>query len=146
MDFSEARDLFGIIFQILRSDCKFLDCGLITKKHRGLLCKIPRNIDLMNYFRKEFAVDRIHGAVDHRNPGPRWTGRGRRHRARWSFGLRPLRCPRVLAKGRERGSAVGGSPGRERRCGGRASWWRGGGRKNSVVSRSGAGEEKGGAR
>jgi hypothetical protein len=39
VDFSEARDLFGIIFQIPGSDCKFLDCGLITKKHRGFFAK-----------------------------------------------------------------------------------------------------------
>jgi hypothetical protein len=62
----------------------------------------------MNYFRKEFPIDRVHGAVDHRNPGPRWTDRGRRHRARRSFGLRPLRCPWALAKGRERESGVQG--------------------------------------
>jgi hypothetical protein len=35
---------------------------------QGLLHKIPGNIDLTNYFRKEFPVDRVHGAVDHRNP------------------------------------------------------------------------------
>jgi hypothetical protein len=39
VDFSEARDLFGIIFQIPGSDCKFLDCGLITKKYRGFFAK-----------------------------------------------------------------------------------------------------------
>jgi hypothetical protein len=44
------------------------------------------------------------------------------------------------------GSAVGGSPGHERQCGGRVSWRRGGGQKNSVVRRSDAGEEKGGVR
>jgi hypothetical protein len=37
VDFSEARDLFGNIFQISRSDRNFLDCGLITKKHRASL-------------------------------------------------------------------------------------------------------------
>jgi hypothetical protein len=40
VDFSEARDLFGIIFQIPGSNCKFLDCGLITKKHRGFFAKL----------------------------------------------------------------------------------------------------------
>jgi hypothetical protein len=46
------------------------------------------------------------------------------------------------------GSSVGGSPGRERHCGGRASQRRGGGRGNSVGKggRSSAEEEKGGAR
>jgi hypothetical protein len=39
VDFFEARDLFEIIIQIPGSDCKFLDCGLIRKKHRGLFAK-----------------------------------------------------------------------------------------------------------
>jgi hypothetical protein len=39
VDFSEARDLFEIIFQIPRSDCKFLDCRLILEKLRGLSAK-----------------------------------------------------------------------------------------------------------
>jgi hypothetical protein len=39
VDFSEARDIFVIIFQIPRSDCKFMDCGLISKKLRGLSAK-----------------------------------------------------------------------------------------------------------
>jgi hypothetical protein len=41
VDFSEAMDLFGIIFQIPGSDCKFLDCGLIIKKHMGFFAKFP---------------------------------------------------------------------------------------------------------
>jgi hypothetical protein len=39
MDFSEARDIFVIIFQIPGPNYKFLDCGLITKKHRGFFAK-----------------------------------------------------------------------------------------------------------
>jgi hypothetical protein len=39
VDFSEARDLFVIIFQIPGSDCKFLDCGLILENPRGLNAK-----------------------------------------------------------------------------------------------------------
>jgi hypothetical protein len=42
VDFSKARDLFGIIFQIPGSDCKFMDCGLISKKPRGLSAKCPK--------------------------------------------------------------------------------------------------------
>jgi hypothetical protein len=36
VDFSEARDLFVIIFQIPGPNCKIMDCGLILKKPRGL--------------------------------------------------------------------------------------------------------------
>jgi hypothetical protein len=39
VDFSESRDLFRIIFQIPGSNCKFLDCGLILEKPRGLCAK-----------------------------------------------------------------------------------------------------------
>jgi hypothetical protein len=42
MDFSEARDLFVNIFQILRPNYKFLDCGLILEKQRGLSSKCPK--------------------------------------------------------------------------------------------------------
>jgi hypothetical protein len=42
MDFSEVRDLFGIIFQIPRPDCKFLDSGLILEKPRGFFAKNAR--------------------------------------------------------------------------------------------------------
>jgi hypothetical protein len=39
VDFSEARDLFVIIFQILRPNCKTTDCRLILEKQRGLSAK-----------------------------------------------------------------------------------------------------------
>jgi hypothetical protein len=42
-DFSEARDLFVNIFQIPGPNCKFLDCGLILEKPRGLSAKCPNN-------------------------------------------------------------------------------------------------------
>jgi hypothetical protein len=42
VNFSEARDLFVNIFQILGPNCKFLDCGLILEKPRGLSAKCPK--------------------------------------------------------------------------------------------------------
>jgi hypothetical protein len=39
VDFSEARDLFVNIFQILGPNCKLLDCGLILEKPSGLSAK-----------------------------------------------------------------------------------------------------------
>jgi hypothetical protein len=53
VDFSEARDLFVIIFQILGSDCKFMDCELISKKQRGLSAKCPKLDFLGIVFLKE---------------------------------------------------------------------------------------------
>jgi hypothetical protein len=44
-DFSEARDLFGIIFQILGPNCNIMDCGLISEKPRGLNEKVARIFD-----------------------------------------------------------------------------------------------------
>jgi hypothetical protein len=40
VDFSEVRDLFVNIFQILGPNYKFLDCGLILEKLRGLNSKV----------------------------------------------------------------------------------------------------------
>jgi hypothetical protein len=79
VDFSEARDLFVNIFQILGPNCKIMDCGLISETQRGLsaksaktgpwvnfketqglLYKIPGNIDLMNYFPMVKVMDRVH--------------------------------------------------------------------------------------
>jgi hypothetical protein len=39
VDFSEARDLFVNIFQILGPNCKITDDGLISEKQRGLSTK-----------------------------------------------------------------------------------------------------------
>jgi hypothetical protein len=83
VDFSEARDLFVIIFQIPGSDYKFMDCGLILKKPRGLSAKCPK-LDFPGIvFLKEnpWTAD---------SAGPRWTtdrGRG---------GASPARGARVL--------------------------------------------------
>jgi hypothetical protein len=41
VDFSEARDLFVIIFRILDRTGKIRDRGLISKKHRGFFVKLP---------------------------------------------------------------------------------------------------------
>jgi hypothetical protein len=42
VDFSEAKDLSGIIFQIQGPFCEITDYGLIIEKHKGLSIKSPR--------------------------------------------------------------------------------------------------------
>jgi hypothetical protein len=98
VDFFEARDLFIIIFQIPGSDCKFMDCGLISKKLRGLSAKCLK-LDFSGIvFLKE-------------NPwtAPAWSTVDRRllpcSGARWSlasgrFGARELRPRGAGAEGR----------------------------------------------
>jgi hypothetical protein len=43
--FSEARDLFGIIFQIPGPNCKIMGCGLISMKPRGFFAEMLGNIE-----------------------------------------------------------------------------------------------------
>jgi hypothetical protein len=45
VDFSEARDLFVNIFQILGPNCKIMDYGLISEKVRGLSAKSAKDVD-----------------------------------------------------------------------------------------------------
>jgi hypothetical protein len=43
VDFSEARDIFGIIFYFQGPNCKIRDYGLILKKMRGLSAKCQKS-------------------------------------------------------------------------------------------------------
>jgi hypothetical protein len=124
VDFSEARDLFVNIFQILDLTTKIVDHGLISENPRGPsaksaksgprvdftkvqgpLCKISKIIRITNYFPTVNRVHRVHA---------RWTGAGRAvHRgptvARTDgtaarspeLGLRPLRCAKAHRWGRK---------------------------------------------
>jgi hypothetical protein len=90
MDFSEARDLFGIIFQFQGLLCETLDCGLILKKLRGLSAKMPEIRISRNCFSKGNLVDQVHEFVDRAGvAGPRFH-RGL-HGGRWPelVGARP---------------------------------------------------------
>jgi hypothetical protein len=149
VDFFVARDLFVIIFQIPGSDCKFLDCGLILEKLRGLNAKCLK-LDFPGIvFLKEThgPNPRVRGPPEPRSTVDRsWTV------APNSPELRPPAAPVYTGVGQGvgeeewgAGSAVGGSPGHERWCGSQASRRGGGGQKNLMVRRSGVGEEKEGA-
>jgi hypothetical protein len=61
VDFSEARELFGIIFQFWGPLYETLDCGLISKKPRGLFAKFLKlPIFRFNFQQKiPWTVDRV---------------------------------------------------------------------------------------
>jgi hypothetical protein len=109
VDFSEARELFVNIFQILGPNCKFLDCGLILEKLRGLSAKCPKLEFPGIIFLKETCglSPRAHGpraAPVH--GGPRSPSRGR------LTGERPERRPRAwnLTAVEEKWRVDGGEP------------------------------------
>jgi hypothetical protein len=140
VDFSKARDLFGINSQIPGSDCKFMDCGLISMKPRGLSAKCPKLDFLGIVFLKENPwtestspwTASAWSTVD-RRPLPR--SRARRSSASSRSGARELRprgggeegrvgepnggvaMAREAVEGRLTGSGSFGSEGRRRGCG-----------------------------
>jgi hypothetical protein len=133
VDFSEARDLFVNIFQILGPNCKSTDCGLILEKQRGLsakstktgprvdfketrglLCKIPGNIDLTNYFPMVKAwtgstrgepAGRARSTVDRRWCGPRVPEHGGALTGVWPPAAPVHQSSPAGAQKRERSSA-----------------------------------------
>jgi hypothetical protein len=102
MDFSEARDLFVNIFQILGPNCKCLDCGLILEKPRGLSAKCPKLEFPGIIFLKETRGPRAAPVHD----GPRSSSRGR------LTGERPERRSRArnLTAVEEKWRGDGGKP------------------------------------
>jgi hypothetical protein len=124
LDFSEAMDLLVILFRIPRSNCKFLDCELILEKLRGLNAKCLKLDFLGIVFLKETRGPnpRVRGPPEPRSTVDLpWTA------APSSPELRPPATPLSMGAGQGAGeeewgagSAVGGSPGHERRCGGQA--------------------------
>jgi hypothetical protein len=102
VDFSEARDLFVIIFQIPRPKCKIMDCVLILEKPSGLNVKCPKLYFSGIVFLKETCGPRaapVHG-------GPRSPSRRR------LAGERPEWCPHAwnLTAVEGKGTGDGGDP------------------------------------
>jgi hypothetical protein len=97
VDFSEAKNLSGIIFQFLVAFLRNYRLRVNYRKAQGPFCKILRNIDFRNYFCKEKDWTQSTG----RGPrpasvhgGPRWCGR-----------------------------ECGGAPARAQRADAMAHWW-----------------------
>jgi hypothetical protein len=66
VNFSGARDSFGIIFQKSRSNCEIRDCWLILEKPRGFFAKLLEIVDSGIIFarKKSWTTSGL---------GPRWT-------------------------------------------------------------------------
>jgi hypothetical protein len=73
VDFSEAREVFVNIFQILRPNCKFLDCGLILEKAEGPKCKMSEIRISRNYFPKGNPWTESTSLWTVSGAGPWWT-------------------------------------------------------------------------
>jgi hypothetical protein len=172
VDFSEARDLFINIFQILGPNCKSMDCRLISEKQRGLgakstktgprvdfketqglLCKIPGNIDLTNYFPTVKAwtgstrgepAGRAQSTMDRWQRGSRVSERGDALTGVWLPAAPVHQSSPAGAQKRERsmGSSARASPEIGRQRGDRATAVARRGHENSVRRVSDAGEEK----
>jgi hypothetical protein len=109
VDFFEAGDLFVIIFQIPGPNCKIMDCGLISKKPRGLNEKCQKLEFPGIIFLKE-----THGPSP-RVHGPRAVpvhGEPRSPSQRRLTGERPERRPRAwnLTAVGGKGRGDGGEP------------------------------------
>jgi hypothetical protein len=74
-----------LFLKIRGASCKYVGCGLILEKMRGLSAKCWEMGFLRNYFVEEKPVDQVHGSVDHHWLGPPWTVRGWVARARRSL-------------------------------------------------------------
>jgi hypothetical protein len=121
VDFSKARDLFEIIFQIPGSDCKFLDCGLILEKSRGLNAKCPKLDFSVIIFLKETRgpSPQVRGPPEPRSTVDRsWTA------APSSPGLRPPAAPGSMGVGQGAGEGEWGAGSAVWRLGITAAWWR----------------------
>jgi hypothetical protein len=107
VDFSEARDLFGIIFQFRGPNCKIRGCGMILKKLRGQSAKCQKLKFPGIVFSKGKAVDQVHKFVDRAGPVHRAPAAIATLGSSPELGPRPLRCLRALTEGRGRGKMTG---------------------------------------
>jgi hypothetical protein len=81
------------------ASCKYVGCGLILEKMRGLSAKCREMEFSRNYFVEEKPVDQVHGSVGHACPvhhGPAAIAvRG----STSELSLQLLQCSRALTKG-----------------------------------------------
>jgi hypothetical protein len=98
-----------IFWKIQGASCKYVGCGLVLEKMRGLSAKCQEMGFSMNYFVEEKLVDQVHGSVDRAGPVRHGPMAIAAHGSSPELGLRPLRWPRALVKGRGRKREARGS-------------------------------------
>jgi hypothetical protein len=94
VDFFEARDLFGIIFQIPGPKCKIMDCRLISKKLRGLFAKFLKYLIFGFNFQQKIPWTESTAWWTADRAGPQWTADRGRSARRMGAGAR--RCSPVM--------------------------------------------------
>jgi hypothetical protein len=135
VDFSEARNLFGIIFQIPGAFMKICGLRVDIQEVQGPFCKvveIKEFPDLIYNGKFRGPSPRCGGPMVH--SGPRWTvggadtGRGGAlsTRGTWALGLAGAHWRGATGRG-DTGNSIGCSLGRERQRGGRVTEGNGGG-------------------
>jgi hypothetical protein len=91
-----------IFLKIRGASCKYVGCGLILEKMRGLSAKCREMGFSMNYFVEEKPVDHA-GPVHHGSVAIATRGSSP------ELSLQPLRCPRAPTKGQGRKREARGS-------------------------------------
>jgi hypothetical protein len=118
MNFSEARDPSGIIFQILGASLQNYGLQVNFKETEGPFCKIPKITYFWIYSGIEKFVDWVHGAWTGGAPGSTVDRSGTSTEAAVAHGRRTARRARGLTGGvgeGEQGEAGDGSPRRNPR-------------------------------
>jgi hypothetical protein len=104
-----ARGIFGNIFENLRASCKYVGCGLILEKMRGLSAKCREMGFSRNYFVEEKPVDQVNGSVDHTDPVHHGPAAIVARRSSLELSLRPLWLAGTRRQQLGRGSGARGS-------------------------------------
>jgi hypothetical protein len=108
--FRKWLEVFLELFLKIRgASYKYVGCGLILEKMRGLSAKCREMGFSMNYFVEENPVDQVHGSVDRAGPVHHGPAAIATRGSSPELSLRPLRCPRTLTKGRGRKREARGS-------------------------------------
>jgi hypothetical protein len=120
-----SRNWLGVLSEIFLkirgASCKYVGCGLILEKMRGLSAKCREMGFCRSYFLEEKPMDQVHTSVDRTGPVHHGPAAIAVHWSSPEFGFWPLRCSRAPTNGQGRKREARGSRFRAHRgskCGG----------------------------